>query len=322
MCESRLRPRAQAEEGPVRPDPGCSAGHCADLGKRARLKSRGQRKRQVGGGPKQRGRADTRRDERRRVERERSAPATGLTTRTRLAGGGGWEGARMGPARSLGPPLARLTLLWASERQGWAATPHRAGRFDLPRAQGETRVRAAEDLRTQLARRVELRRQVCGELLGRERRRRRGGRRDHRDGKALHHARQQRPRGRLLRDGVDGLRSERQTGCAPFQTAPHACRRCGARFSRIRCTQAGSSLWLQHVCTARRRAVGTACVPCGASIQRVEIEQVGERDRSVAADPDGQRERVHVGEDGQRDEFLLRARAHAHSVGQQPMPGE
>ena len=78
-----VRVEAQAE-GPGRRGSGRTqvAGHCADLGKRARLESRGQRKRQVDGGPKQRGRADTRRDERRRVERERSAPATEMTTRT------------------------------------------------------------------------------------------------------------------------------------------------------------------------------------------------------------------------------------------------
>ena len=108
--------------------------------------------------------------------------------------------------------------------------------------------------RTQLARRVELRRQVCSELLGRERRRRRGGRRDHRDGKALHHARQQRPRGRLLQGGVDGLRGERQTGCAPFQTAPHACRSCGAPFA-------------DPMHTGGEQPLATACVhgqaPCG-----------------------------------------------------------
>ena len=75
----------------------------------------------------------------------------------------------------------------------------------------------------------------------------------------------------------------------------------------------GRSLWPQLVCTARCHAVGTACVPCGASIERVEIEEVGECDRRVTADPDGQRERVLVGEGRQRDEFLLRTRTHSCS---------
>ncbi len=69
----------------------------------------------------------------------------------------------------------------------------------------------------------------------------------------------------------------------------------------------------QPLATAWCHAVGTACVPCGAGIERVEIEQVGERDRSVTADPDGQRERVLVGEDWQRDEFLLCTRTHSFS---------
>ena len=50
-----------------------------------------------------------------------------------------------------------------------------------------------------------------------------------------------------------------------------------------------------------------------ASIERVEIEQVGDRDRRVTADPYGERERVLVGKDRQRDEFLLRTRAHSFS---------
>ena len=115
--------------------------------------------------------------------------------------------------------------------------------------------------------------------------------------------------------GASGRLAARRSRLRPTLLAAAA-----GRLSRIRCTQAGSSLWPQHVCTARRRAVGTACVPCSASIERVEIKQVGERDRSVAADPDGKREGVLDGEDWQRDEFLLRARTHAHSVGQQPIP--
>ena len=114
--------------------------------------------------------------------------------------------------------------------------------------------------------------------------------------------------------GASGRLAARRSRLRPTLAAA------AGRLSQIRCTQAGSSLWPQHVCTARRRAVGTACVPCSASIERVEIEQVGERDRSVAADPDGQREGVLGGEDWQRDEFLLRARTHAHSVGQEPIP--
>ena len=109
--------------------------------------------------------------------------------------------------------------------------------------------------------------------------------------------------------GASGRLAARRSRLRPTLAAA------AGQCSQIRCTQAGSSLWPQHVCTARRRAVGTACVPCSASIERVEIEQVGERDRSVAADPDAQREGMLDEEDWQRDEFLLRAGTHAHSWG-------
>ena len=53
---------------------------------------------------------------------------------------------------------------------------------------------------------------------------------------------------------MNGLRGERQTGCAPFQTAPHACRSCGAPFA-------------DPMYTGGEQPLATACVhgqaPCG-----------------------------------------------------------
>ena len=152
----------------VRPRPKLRSARCgADLGKRPRLECRRERERQIGGGPKQRGRADTRRDERRRVERKRGAPATGLTTQhlavvVEAGGKQGWGRRHLSALPWPGGSAAAEKTAGQSEDH---VTSLHAGRFDLRRAQGETRVRAAEDLRTQVARRVELRRQVCDELL-------------------------------------------------------------------------------------------------------------------------------------------------------------
>ena len=78
----------------------------------------------------------------------------------------------MGPTSTLGSPVARWPCCRrASGRAERSEAKRSVGHVTslpvvyLRRAQGETRVRAAEDLRTQVARRVELRRQICDKLL-------------------------------------------------------------------------------------------------------------------------------------------------------------